>query len=639
MRSSSVSSDFTDNLLNFENTSLADNEIASLIDTIVLHEEPSLQTSFLYTVTITVIPKITSTFTTAIPSSHPSFNPLLQQETPIASEATTSFPALLDFSLVFRFNKRITNLEKDLSEMKQVDQYECREEALSDKREYIDLIDTSQNVTESLEAVVLAKSSSQPKSTYEAAASLSEFELIKILMDKIEEHKSYLRADYKRELYDALVKSYNTDKDLFDTYGEVFTLKRSQDDKDKDQYPSAGSERGTKRRKSSKDAESYRDPKSKESKQHVDFRPPQTWISNIACAEKPPTSFDELMDTLIDFSAFVMNQLNITNLTQELLDYSSRYYFGNKDGIPAKEEMEQIKQVKGSCYDLVYRSSSFKEEHQSDTKVFTMTMEILLEPTSNKLCGRFLPRRKFNELARYLQDIMMESLPKMVDECIKKILQTQGDPHDDAHTEGENSAKRQKTSEHGMFVFRESSSGQDYESEPGPSTSGNQDQSNDFDFWTNSYATDDDVLSNEKLLQELVDEMSETVDEAKLCKAVNEMKEIILPPYQPKPTLVVQSCQRDLKAPALSLFPAVRFPDNDIEERTSRWELGHEHKSITEIVVRRANGCIVSITKSDYKNLNKNDIEDMYLLIINHKVDDYAETGLLSSLSIFIKST
>ncbi|GKB19169.1 hypothetical protein Tco_0853092 [Tanacetum coccineum] len=28
-----------------------------------------------------------------------------------------------------------------------------------------------------------------------------------------------------------------------------------------------------------------------------------------------------------------------------------------------------------------------KPEHQSDTKVFTMTMEILLDPTSNKLCG------------------------------------------------------------------------------------------------------------------------------------------------------------------------------------------------------------------------------------------------------------
>ncbi|GJZ90022.1 hypothetical protein Tco_0661949 [Tanacetum coccineum] len=41
------------------------------------------------------------------------------------------------------------------------------------------------------------------------------------------------------------------------------------------------------------------------------------------------------------------------------------------------------------------------------------------------LTARFLPRRKFNELARYLQDIMMESLPEMVDERIKKILQTQ----------------------------------------------------------------------------------------------------------------------------------------------------------------------------------------------------------------------
>ncbi|GKD60135.1 hypothetical protein Tco_1297644, partial [Tanacetum coccineum] len=27
--------------------------------------------------------------------------------------------------------------------------------------------------------------------------------------------------------------------------------------------------------------------------------------------------------------------------------------------------------------------------HQSDTKVITITMEILPEPTSNKLCGRF----------------------------------------------------------------------------------------------------------------------------------------------------------------------------------------------------------------------------------------------------------
>ncbi|GJZ78406.1 hypothetical protein Tco_0643243 [Tanacetum coccineum] len=49
------------------------------------------------------------------------------------------------------------------------------------------------------------------------------------------------------------------------------------------------------------------------------------------------------------------------------------------------------------------------------------------------------------------------------------------------------------------------------------------------------------------------------------------------------------------------------------------WELGHEHKFIIEIIARRANDCIVSITEPDYKNLNKNDIEDIYLLIMNGK--------------------
>ncbi|GJX10623.1 hypothetical protein Tco_0200482 [Tanacetum coccineum] len=69
------------------------------------------------------------------------------------------------------------------------------------------------------------------------------------------------------------------------------------------------------------------------------------------------------------------------------------------------------------------------------------------------------------------------------------------------------------------------------------------------------------------------------------------------------------------------------------------WELGHEHKFITEIVARRANDYIVLITEPDYKNLNKNDIEDIYLLIMNGKVPDYADTGLLWSLSVFIRSS
>ncbi|GJT67508.1 hypothetical protein Tco_1018988 [Tanacetum coccineum] len=151
-------------------------------------------------------------------------------------------------------------------------------------------------------------------------------------------------------------------------------------------------------------------------------------------------------------------------------------------------------------------------------------------------------------------------------------------------------------------------------------------------------------------------------------------KEILVSPYPRKTTPLVHSCQKDPEAPALSLinqdllylkkgnsgpekivlslhkFPAIIFNDDDIEERTSRWvnkcvkkfnpyaRYGHEYKFIIEIVARRANDCIVSIIKPYYKNLNKNDVEDIYLLIMNGKVLDYADTGLLWSLSVLIKS-
>nr|GEY94504.1 hypothetical protein [Tanacetum cinerariifolium] len=410
-------------VLNTQKTRV-DNEIASLMDTTAHHA--------------IAIPKITSSFSTTTPPPPPFFNPLSQQATPTltptALETTTSLPALPDFASVFKFNERVINLEKDLSKMKQVDQYaqalssipaivdrymdnklgeainkasqahnfDCKEEAQAKKKgilpQAISDVATpviEKNVIESLEAAILTRSSSQPQSSYEAAATLSEFKLTKILIDKMEKNKSFEIADYKRELYDALVKSYNTDKDIFESYGEVFSLKRSQDDKDKDQDPSVGLDRGTKRRKSSKDAESSRDSKSKEKKssstskgasqsqhksfgksayaeepshivedsgmqqdqefitgdndeqsadkevrkadwfkkperpstpdpdwskrQQVDFRPPQAWISQVVCAEEPPTSFDELNDTSFDFSAFVMNRLKILNLTQEIL--------------------------------------------------------------------------------------------------------------------------------------------------------------------------------------------------------------------------------------------------------------------------------------------------------------------------------
>nr|GEX81016.1 reverse transcriptase domain-containing protein [Tanacetum cinerariifolium] len=68
--------------------------------------------------------------------------------------------------------------------------------------------------------------SSQPKSTYEAAATLTEFGLKKILIDKINSNESYLTALEHRECYDGLIKSYNLDKDFFSSY-DVYSLKHA----------------------------------------------------------------------------------------------------------------------------------------------------------------------------------------------------------------------------------------------------------------------------------------------------------------------------------------------------------------------------------------------------------------------------
>ncbi|GJV22096.1 hypothetical protein Tco_1371116 [Tanacetum coccineum] len=94
----------------------------------------------------------------------------------------------------------------------------------------------------------------------------------------------------------------------------------------------------------------------------------------------------------------------------------------------------------------------------------------------------------------------------------------QDDPHDDAHPEGENSAKRQKTSEYEAYVSGESLSGQVFQEEQAPSTSGNQEQNDDFDFWTDSYASDDDEIPSKQVSQEIMEEVSLTIDEAKLRK-------------------------------------------------------------------------------------------------------------------------
>nr|GFA86906.1 hypothetical protein [Tanacetum cinerariifolium] len=51
----------------------------------------------------------------------------------------------------------------------------------------------------------------------------------------------------------------------------------------------------------------------------VDNMPTQKWLSDLAKVETSSKTFDDLMSTPIDFSAFVMNRPHISDLTQDIL--------------------------------------------------------------------------------------------------------------------------------------------------------------------------------------------------------------------------------------------------------------------------------------------------------------------------------
>ncbi|GKE99722.1 hypothetical protein Tco_0023073 [Tanacetum coccineum] len=92
----------------------------------VLHEEPSNQKPSLLTIPITVIPGTSTAAATTIPPPIPSFIPPPHQSTPIPTPTpittTTTILVLPDFSSLFQFNQRVSNLEKELSKLKQADQ-------------------------------------------------------------------------------------------------------------------------------------------------------------------------------------------------------------------------------------------------------------------------------------------------------------------------------------------------------------------------------------------------------------------------------------------------------------------------------------------------------------------------------------
>nr|GEV00631.1 hypothetical protein [Tanacetum cinerariifolium] len=220
-QSSSVSSDLVSKFINpSPNTG---------IDSIL---SPNIQFETLVNVPVFVAAETPSYDTTIPQPPIPNIQHLQQTPESITTTIpTTSLPDIPNFASLFQFDQRIEKY-----------------------------------VTESLGAEVLVRSTNQPQTSYVVAASLTEFKLKKILINKIEENQSVNILDIQKNLYNALVESYNSNKDIFSSYRDVVTLKRCRDDQNKEEDPSAGSNQGSKRRRSGKEAGSLKELTHKNSK-------------------------------------------------------------------------------------------------------------------------------------------------------------------------------------------------------------------------------------------------------------------------------------------------------------------------------------------------------------------------------------
>nr|GEW31831.1 retrovirus-related Pol polyprotein from transposon TNT 1-94 [Tanacetum cinerariifolium] len=303
-QSSSVSSQFVTSMLNptldvgmessFEITSQMDVQTPTSVAPLPM-SAPTMTTSTIATITTTSQAQILPT-----------------------TASSTIIQDLPNFGLLFRFDNRLRTLETNFSEFMQTNQFagavsaipgivqlymdqrmneavkvavqiqfdRLRDETQRENDEFLKTVDENmqkiikeqvkeqvkvqvskilprieQTVNEQLETEVLTQSSHSSKTSYVVAADLSEMELKKILIEKIEGNKSIQQSDEQRNLYKALFEAYESDKIILDTYGETVILERRRDDDtDKDEEPSDGPDRGSKRRREGKEPESVSAP-------------------------------------------------------------------------------------------------------------------------------------------------------------------------------------------------------------------------------------------------------------------------------------------------------------------------------------------------------------------------------------------
>nr|GFA90387.1 hypothetical protein [Tanacetum cinerariifolium] len=211
--------------------------------------------------TVTPIPSPQSTMTPSIIST---FTTASQLPTPPTQILSLDLQSLPTFASVFRFEDRVKFLKDKFSNIPD----QLQDSIQRENDEFLSTIDDNmkkiikeqvksqvhaqvtrilprieESVNAQLEAEVLTRSSHSSRTSYVVAADLSEMELKKILIDKMEGNKSIQRSDEQRNLYKALVEAYDADTTILESYGESVILKRRREDDDQE-GPSAGSDRG-----------------------------------------------------------------------------------------------------------------------------------------------------------------------------------------------------------------------------------------------------------------------------------------------------------------------------------------------------------------------------------------------------------
>nr|GFA99924.1 hypothetical protein [Tanacetum cinerariifolium] len=269
---------------------------------------------------------VESIFTTASSSIAPLLRP-----TPIMTPSTiaiittssdapippTTIPSAIlqnlpTFDSVFRFEKRVKSLEVNFLEFIQTNQFA---EAVSKIPEFVNA---------QLEAEVLTRSSHSSRTSYAVAADLTEMELKKILMEKMEGNKSIQRSDKQRNLSTTGTQSRQMSASEY-----AFEEEPVQTTCQMDKTPHPVFDTGVEDQpivQTSQHPEWFSQPRKPPTADHdwnktlpVIQGSAQSWISELAKQADSHSSFNELLDTSIDFSNFIMNRLCVDTLTPELL--------------------------------------------------------------------------------------------------------------------------------------------------------------------------------------------------------------------------------------------------------------------------------------------------------------------------------